>query len=340
MKNILLKFILVLSSLHFWACETIVDDIPLSRFPEIKEKLVMNSFISPQDTVIYVRLTLSSPLFGAYKPLVFNNFNTSDTTTQNIDALVADATVTISNGNQTATIPYNKTNYLYALPTTIFKIEAGKTYTLKAITKNHRVEASTTIPLQKVPIESFETNPTSRLANFQSAQLGPQTDTVKGVEFVFRWKDLPNQKNYYKIGGYLDYYYEVPTIRSNRLTYLTRRSITVANLSDQRAYFNDANEDGSLMVTLKSAVYRSLGLSAISFNGKTYRNRPSPLGAKLILELGNLSKEFYDYHTTLFRSNDVEDNPFAEAVPVYTNVKNGLGCFAGYNRTQLFITLE
>ncbi len=46
-----------------------------------------------------------------------------------------------------------------------------------------------------------------------------------------------------------------------------------------------------------------------------------------------LSKELYQYIRSSQKQQQIGDNPFSEPVFVYTNVKNGLGIFAGYSVT-------
>lgn len=117
MKNILIIIALFLLNFGSFSCETLVDDIPLSRFPEIKEKLVLTSFISPQDTTIYVKVTISSPLFGVYKTQNSGYYVANGDTIRygGDDNTIPDAIVTLSSGNQSVTLPYQNKNKLYAI---------------------------------------------------------------------------------------------------------------------------------------------------------------------------------------------------------------------------------
>jgi hypothetical protein len=70
----------------------------------------------------------------------------------------------------------------------------------------------------------------------------------------------------------------------------------------------------------------------------TYKSETVPDSDKIIrVQLSNISKEFYDYQKSLTEHNRTDDNPFAEPIQVYTNVKNGFGCVAGYNRTETVV---
>ncbi len=49
------------------------------------------------------------------------------------------------------------------------------------------------------------------------------------------------------------------------------------------------------------------------------------------IHVQKLSKDLYNYLKYLKLYNFYHDNPFAEPVPIYSNIKNGVGIFAGYN---------
>jgi hypothetical protein len=48
--------------------------------------------------------------------------------------------------------------------------------------------------------------------------------------------------------------------------------------------------------------------------------------------LASLSEENYEYQRTAQLQDEVSRNPFAEAVLVHSNVRGGLGIFAGSSR--------
>ncbi|MFN3489296.1 MAG: DUF4249 domain-containing protein [Emticicia sp.] len=341
MKNILIIIALFTLNFVLFSCETIVDDIPLSRFPEIKEKLVLTSFISPQDTTIYVKVTISSPLFGTYKTQNSGYYVANGDTIRygGNDNNITNAIVTLSSDNQTITLPYQSKNRLYAISAKAFKIEAGKTYTLKATTKDYAVEASTTIPLENVKIDNYTATPVLRLITYYSSnQVGQQRDTLNGYEVQFSWKDVAQQNNFYKIGAEIEFNLEIPVFKNNAISYQASKGTYNANWYDEQIYPTDANQDGAVINSQKADIFNYFTVKS-TFNGKTYKSRPSALGSKLTLQIANLSKEFYDYQLSLFKFQDSQDNPFAEPAPVFSNIKNGLGCFAGYNRSEKVVVL-
>lgn len=67
----------------------------------------------------------------------------------------------------------------------------------------------------------------------------------------------------------------------------------------------------------------------LSFWGHTYRNINYEYGEYLnvIAVVETLSKEFFLFNRSLEQHDLAQDNPFAEPVPVYSNVEGGLGIF-------------
>jgi len=53
--------------------------------------------------------------------------------------------------------------------------------------------------------------------------------------------------------------------------------------------------------------------------------------------LSTVSNEYYKYHKSCQKQIENSDNPFSEAVIVYSNIANGLGIFAGYSTSKYTI---
>jgi hypothetical protein len=316
MKKILIGYIAFLL-FCLLACTSNIENVSPKYFANIKEKIVMTSFISPQDTVIYVNLTLSAPVGS----------------NQVANRVVKDAIVTLSTDNQQIIIPYQDKKEFYSISAKAFKIEAGKTYTLKAVTKDKEVEASTTIPLENVKIENYFVTPTTK-------QEGRYNDTLNGYRIQFKWQDVSKKVNYYKATA--EFYYQIsePTYsyenNAVKVTYEPKQKLSnISNYLEEESYFDDLKFDGKLMASQIGEVYIKKETFMV---GKTIYRPKDFKPTVLRLQLFNLSKEFYDYHLSLFSSEIAYENPFAEPVFVFTNVKNGLGCFAGYNKTEIVLS--
>lgn len=120
-----LLYILVSVSILFASCDEYDSDINIKAG---ESKLVLNGYISPNDTVVRIYLTQTVPTIGT-----------------NVDANVYDGTIVITDGVITDTMHFDNNQNCY---TSNMPIMPSTTYTFKATTPDGRwAEAScTTIP--------------------------------------------------------------------------------------------------------------------------------------------------------------------------------------------------
>ncbi len=57
------------------------------------------------------------------------------------------------------------------------------------------------------------------------------------------------------------------------------------------------------------------------------------------LEIRKVSKDFFEYKKSYYQQREVRGNALAEPVPVYTNIKNGFGIFAGYQSSFFLLDI-
>jgi biopolymer transport protein ExbD len=168
MRNISL-FILTFFSLTACQTELSVLDIPNEN------KLVVQSFISPQDTLLSVRVSNTNAIIGQ----VTKEFKT-----------VSNAVVTIGNGTKNISLPYDKEGY-YRVSSKQLAIKAGQTYFLQVNTPDGRsVSAECTIPVNSVDAKKVSVDIQSVSSNRKF--------------IVLKWDDIPNQQNYYGISATYD----------------------------------------------------------------------------------------------------------------------------------------
>lgn len=76
-------------------------------------------------------------------------------------------------------------------------------------------------------------------------------------------------------------------------------------------------------------------ISDAGFNGQTYSLKFTKyldeMGDDLVIVLKSVSEDMYKYKVSMSKYLEVQGNPFAEPVQVYSNVNNGFGIFAGYS---------
>lgn len=345
MKNKFNTFIISLLSIIFFSCETIIDDIPLSRFPDLQEKLVMTSFLCPQDTMIYVSLGKSIPLFGSgkidtTKVLIYTGDSANFVRVNNY---VSNAIVSISDGAKTAVLKFNTKHKFYEISRRDFRVEAGKTYTLNAKSGNLEVYATTEIPVERVRINNLQVRPFTQITSTFF-----ERDTNVGYQLEFYWQDTAAEENYYKIFGELTYRQIEPSIRyvnnKEEISFIEKTKYSYFRWPNEqnsglRSYFTDKNANGNVFKI--DAVNLFENRSTYNTSSGRYKSETVPDSDKTIrVQLCNISKEFYDYQKSLSEHNRTDDNPFAEPIQVYTNVKNGFGCVAGYNKHEVRITTK
>jgi hypothetical protein len=175
----------------------------------------------------------------------------------------------------------------------------GATYRLKVSANGFEtVEA-----VQKMPtlaaIDTIAYRPKVRLTDPREP-----LDFVIRDEFGITFKDPAGEKNYYTAQGFFQY----TSGRDSFFQYLNLYSLDPISNDN---YLSDETFDG------KTAVWRQHG----------YNFNTSTVGTKMRFYLISLNEAYYLYKLSLIRFYNAQDNPFAEPVILYTNVKNGYGLF-------------
>ena len=270
-------------------------DVTNIKLPETDPKLVVGCFISPQDTFIVVTVSRSNPIFGA-------NHNTSK------DLFVKDASVTISDGISSATIPYtsipaSNLNFKnqYELNASLFPILPGTTYHLTVTTpKGENVSASCTVPvynLSSLTVEMVDTASEKKQINV-------------------KWLDIAGQTNYYRI------YAEILTEDIMGPTLDTMYTFMWPD--NYISILTDAGKDG------KEIFARLDG-----WVGTRYYNNVPYLDKVIAYDVYvmNLTEEYYKYQSSV--DKETFNDPFSEPNPAYSNVKGGLGVFCAYQKFHM-----
>lgn len=124
-------------------------------------------------------------------------------------------------------------------------------------------------------------------------------------------QDIPGEENYYRID------YSASGSRSNP------NKGPDPELMRLRNGFSDQGLDGQ-----KITVRTNMGLNFFFECDSAFMK----------IYLYNTEKSYYLYHKSLWEYSD--GNPFSEATPVYSNIKGGLGIFAGYTIDSLIVRLK
>ncbi len=156
-------------------------------------------------------------------------------------------------------------------------------------------------------------------------------DTVDGeyekeLELTISFTDIPNSKNYYSLSVLsiekwndgITSTYPIGFSSNDLLIRDEGRNFDEGRkFYGEKAFFDDTILDGK---NYKLKVYVNFYYSRDENN--------------LEIVLSSLTKEYYKYLETREAQIQTIDNPFAEPVIIYSNIKNGLGIFSGYSSSK------
>lgn len=177
MKKSILIFVVTLVLLS--ACQKVVDADELLG---AEEKVLITSYISPQDTVLRVSVSKALPAIGT--PL-----SVSDAEANEAKFIIKNAEVTISDeaGNSTNLI-YSEENKTYLTDATTLNIISNQNYFLKVVVDGQEYTASCTIPAKVAEI--------NERINLRNDSFGGQE-----VDINLSFQDIVGEKNFYVLGG-------------------------------------------------------------------------------------------------------------------------------------------
>ena len=299
-------------------CGSLRQEVEPKGITQQPEAIVVACFISPQDTVLAARVTRSSPVLGV---------------NGQVGADIANAVVVLSDGSRSVQLRPARYTTNYGYPTTYFRASAsslpilvGKTYTLTVQAPDGRsVKATCTVPAA-VPVEQI-TIDSSITTDFGERR--------KEYHARLRWRDPAGQPNFYRVAG-SNQYSQRRTIRNPTTGVVSDTLIgyTEAWRFDGSQISTDATRDGQTIVSGRGLLPP---FSYSRINGVLVSRPPS---GRLDGYLLNVDENYYRYHDGVARQNEVRDNPFAEPVPIPTNIQGGLGCFGAYNQSTLTLYLK
>ncbi|MEO6903586.1 MAG: DUF4249 domain-containing protein [Bacteroidia bacterium] len=292
------KFILIaLISVSFFACEKEVTDIKL---PNAKPKLVLGCFLSSSDSLILVTVTKSVAIFSKGGSID--------------DYAVENASVTISNGTNVATLVFNSTTGNYQIETKFFPLIAGAEYTVSAKAQGYDdVSGKGVIPVSKISNGS---------AIIKAGQYG-ETD------IRVNWMDIANEKNYYRIR--VQY---IAVKDSNALSSLKDTVYVYSIDSYIKTTFTDEGKDGQEL-SAQLDYFLGLGNNIYPYGFPSGNSPMSNKRYKIIgylIEVLNVDYNYYQFQNSLYNFMSKGGDPFSEPSFVFTNVDKGLGVVGGYTR--------
>lgn len=288
--------------------------------PIPKEKLVVYGHLEEGSDTIYIQVTRTRPLLDstAYPALRTDTlfYDPRDRTKFYIHRVIGSDTVSnvvihlLLNKTRIASfneLPGRKGMYYTVLPQPL-KFEPGNEFTLQVSAPGYTtVEATESMP-RPVDIESIAYRKNIRL----STPADPFNSDIFN-EYSFYFKDPGPDPNYYFASGY---YWD--SIRA------AARPIHLFSydLKSVEGFLADESFNG------KSIVW--------SVHEYSWDGNGNGQFQYAYFYLHSLSKAYYLYQLSIRRYENARDDPFAEPVILYTNVKNGYGFFSlGASRKYL-----
>ena len=304
-------YLLIIITLIFSNCRerTVKVEIPVSE-----NEIIINAIISPNDSLLDVKISKSQPAFGKKSNDPFQLLILS----RQIDSVIIKNT----ENNQKIVLPLVKesaeppedfdgfslhsSSLIYTAFTSNFPIQEGKTYQLVVSMKdNIKITAQTTIP--------------SII----------DTTRINAINNSIQWRDVKNKTNFYSVEA------RVKIISTDNFG---EQAFFFIELPFSNELFTDENKDGkSLSARLDIDV--SLETYISRFNSG---NSNQALGGSKKLEIDILSipKIFYDYLKAIETYERYNDGSNNNPINIPSNIEgDALGIFSSYNITKKIMDL-
>jgi hypothetical protein len=368
--------ILLASATLLFSCENgLRNEVDPDRLNRESGKLVVGCFISPQDTVLVARIGFSTPVLGSITATnTFSTVANANVTISNGSRLVVLRYIQNYNGlgsglyvgsardfpvqeGQTYTLNIElpdgrKVNAQATVPTpppapearfdstlqeTGFSSSNGvrtpfyaKEYGLRlqwtdpAGQRNY-YRASAYLRYQAIsPTNTTLVQPVSLYyTSFESNGLLADAASTDGTRLVSR------RGVYYRYSNSSTFFSPVVTTNPDNTTttiYCPNCTTTITGPSGTTSI----NPSPS---TITNPTSQTIDVSKWTFSNLLRQ-------AELTYSLLHTDENYYRYHDAVLRQRQSDGNPFAEPVPVPTNINGGLGCFGAYNRRTVIVRLK
>lgn len=169
-------YLLLVIPVILTSCEQLLSDVDA---PKIDPKIVVTSFISPEQELIQVNVSKTRAIYEQT-----NGSAPEDLTIKN-------ARVVLYQGNDSVPLQYNTQSFNYQIDQSLFPITPGLTYNLKVTAPgNFLAEATCTVPAEAAPV--------LEITSIDSNEYNEKT-------INFRFKDLTGEGNYYRVNMAMQY---------------------------------------------------------------------------------------------------------------------------------------
>jgi Domain of unknown function (DUF4249) len=314
MKQYVWLGILILMGGMMAACGNLKNEVSPNLITKNARKWIVNSYISPQDTLI-------TAIVGQTTPVLSNEIPTS------ASALTGTLpTVTLTDADRVVVLVYDPAQLVFRADPKTFPIREGRTYTLTVKTADGQtLTATTTVPkaisIQKVTLDSIQTTNGNNLTKEYTARM--------------IWQDPPKQADFYRVAG--QFVFTTLGLNTSNKTQTGASNLSFRRNANTGDFVNDEQIDGDTLTSLPGYLGISFSSSKNAPNPQTDLNKltlnNSFALARLDMFLLHTDANYYRYHEAVLRQRGLGNNPFAEPVLIPSNITGGLGCFGAFNRT-------
>lgn len=277
-----------------WSCELVTQ----VELPEIPEMLVVNSIFNA-DSTWKLSLTRSKDILADY-PIVG----------------VPGALVVIKDDLGMELVLNDDGQGLYSFPA---KPQPNRTYELNV----------TSYPFEKLAaITTAPTNVDLLEVVVDSANAVPGgADRFPAVPVTLRFKDPPNETNYYRLQVWITQEMTRPRPGGGRDTFLVTRPLHLSEAPNSdfggtTGEISDLGFDGeehTFQLYLGASFFIPSGLPGIT---------------SMRFYLQSYSEDYQRYFKSGAIQDESKSNPFAQPAQVFSNIDKGLGIFAGYSMSK------
>lgn len=269
------------------------EEIPSDTINQYTEKLVVNEYFSNYEP-FSIQVSVSKDAYKEPNPYILDS---------------TQAKVVLTENNIPLPLFYNAFDGVFFTNT---KPQPGKNYKLSVTAKNFGTVSSSGLLPGNITGKSA-----LYIENGGIDMQGNKSDLLK-----LTFKDDPNTKDYYKLNFY---YFSELINKYNAFDFELKDILSAVNTIKTR--------DGGFLFSDESFNGKEKTLTAVPPFGIVAANT----GPKYLIQIQRLNEDFWKYNTSLeqyrggLNGGGSGSNIFGGAVVVYTNIKDGLGIFAGSN---------
>lgn len=286
---------------------------------EVDAQIVINSNFTPNEPFL-LELSKSSSVFSTTTAQTLE-----DADIQVCKGIICQKLVASSIGNDNL----NKVRYTSEreLP------EAGIQYSLKIeIEGMEKVVSAEAMTPEKVDLTHVAIGAITEIP----LEDDPIDEKQYDARISLQFDDPAGEDNYYQINFYQE------SIDNNGNQVIDPETLKPVGIENFIAIDQD-------IVDLRNITDNGILLNDRHFDGQTrdlfFRpifkyNPTTELPVNIVVELRTVSKAYYDYYSSVYKQVNQGSDPFSQPVEIISNIKNGLGVFAGYSKDVMVREIE